>query len=52
MPTPFDEDLEVDYPNMADLTRWWVENGLVEGRAVIKVAATMGEGPQLRDSDS
>ena len=51
VPTPFDDDFEVDYSTMADLTQWWVENGLVKGRAVIKVAAAMGEGPQLRDEE-
>ncbi len=51
VPTPFDDDFEVDYPRMHDLTQWWVENGLVKGKAVIKVAATMGEGPQLRDDE-
>ena len=51
VPTPFDDDFEVDYATMADLTQWWVEGGLVKGRAVIKVAAAMGEGPQLRDEE-
>ena len=51
VPTPFDDDFEVDYAKMRDLTQWWVENGLVKGKAVIKVAATMGEGPQLRDDE-
>ena len=51
VPTPFDDDFEVDYENMAELTRWWVEGGLVKGKAVIKVAAAMGEGPQLRDEE-
>ena len=47
--TPFDDDFEVDYGKFHNLTQWWVEQGLVKGRAVIKVAAAMGEGPQLRD---
>jgi 4-hydroxy-tetrahydrodipicolinate synthase len=51
VPTPFDDDFEVDYRKMGDLTQWWVEQGLVTGRAVIKVAAAMGEGPQLRDEE-
>ena len=49
--TPFDDDFEVDYGKMAELTKWWVESGLVKGTAVIKVAAAMGEGPQLRDHE-
>ena len=51
VPTPFDDDFEVDHRKMGDLTQWWVEQGLVKGRAVIKVAAAMGEGPQLRDEE-
>ena len=51
VPTPFDDDFEVDYGKMAELTQWWVESGLVKGRSVIKVAAAMGEGPMLRDSE-
>ena len=49
--TPFDADFEVDYGKMYDLTQWWVEQGLVKGRGVIKVAAAMGEGPQLREHE-
>lgn len=49
--TPFDDEFEVDYGKFARLTEWWVEQGLVKGRAVIKVAAAMGEGPQLRDEE-
>ena len=51
VPTPFDDDFEVDYGMMADLTRLWVENGLVTGKAVIKVAAAMGEGPMLSEAE-
>ena len=51
VPTPFDEDYEVDYGRMAELTKWWVESGLVKGKAVIKVAAAMGEGPMLSDHE-
>lgn len=51
VPTPFDEEYEVDFGRMAELTEWWVESGLVSGKAVIKVAAAMGEGPLLRDSE-
>lgn len=47
--TPFDENYEVDLGRMYEMIQWYVENGLVTGKAVIKVAAAMGEGPQLRD---
>ena len=51
VPTPFDDDFEVDYGRMYELTQSWVEQGLVKGKAVIKVAAAMGEGPMLRDDE-
>ena len=51
LPTPFDKDFQVDHGQMAALTEFLVESGLVTGRAVIKVAAAMGEGPQLRDDE-
>ncbi len=51
VPTPFDADLEVDYGRMAELTQFWVESGLVAGTAVIKVAAAMGEGGMLEESE-
>ena len=49
--TAFDKDFEVDYGRMHDLTQRWVDEGLVKGKAVIKVAAAMGEGPMLRDDE-
>jgi 4-hydroxy-tetrahydrodipicolinate synthase len=49
VPTPFDDDFEVDIGRMAEATQFWVESGLVAGKAVIKVAAAMGEGPMLRE---
>ena len=51
VPTPFDDDFEVDYGKMADLTRWWVESGVVTGKAVIKVGAVGGEGEKLREAE-
>jgi 4-hydroxy-tetrahydrodipicolinate synthase len=51
VPTAFDERFELDLGRMADLTRWWVDEGLVAGTAVIKVAAAMGEGPDLSDDE-
>ncbi|MSP13061.1 MAG: dihydrodipicolinate synthase family protein [Chloroflexi bacterium] len=51
VPTPFDAKMKVDYGVMADLTKWWVANGVVAGKAPIKVAAAMGEGPDLSDDE-
>ena len=51
VPTPFDDNLQVDYGRMRELTQYWVDNGLVKGKSVIKVAAAMGEGPALRESE-
>jgi 4-hydroxy-tetrahydrodipicolinate synthase len=49
--TPFDTDYEVDYGKMYNLTQWWVENGMVRGKAMLKVASVMGEFQQLRDNE-
>ena len=49
--TPFDDGYEVDYGKMHELAQWWVENGIIKGKAVIKVAAAIGEGPMLSDNE-
>jgi len=49
--TPFDENFEVHYGRMAELTQFWIENGLVKEKALLKVGSVMGEGPQLRDDE-
>jgi 4-hydroxy-tetrahydrodipicolinate synthase len=51
VPTPFDENYRVDYGVMAAATERWIENGLVNGKSVLKVAAAMGEGPQIREEE-
>ena len=50
-PTPFDNEFALDYSRMGEMTEWWVGNGLVEGRAVIKCMSLMGEGPQLSEQE-
>ena len=49
--SPMDDDYEIDYGKMYELTEWWVENGLTRGRAMLKVVSVMGEFPQLRDDE-
>ena len=51
VPTPFDENYEVDFGRMHDLTQQWVTEGITKGKGVIKVAAAMGEGPMLDDNE-
>jgi len=51
LPTPMKDDYSLDLGVMAELTRWWVERGLTADRAPIKVAAAMGEGPDLGDDE-
>ena len=51
VPTPFDDDFNVDNGRIAEATWRWIDQGLVTGKAVIKVAASMGEGPQLDDDE-
>lgn len=51
LPTPMKDDFSIDKGVMAELTQWWVSNGLTADRAPIKVAAAMGEGPDLGDDE-
>jgi 4-hydroxy-tetrahydrodipicolinate synthase len=51
VPTPFDDDFNVDNGLAAEATDRWIDQGLVTGKAIIKVAAAMGEGPQLGDDE-
>ena len=51
VPTPFDDDYEVDYGRMHELTQQWVDEGIIAGKGVIKIAAAMGEGPMLSDDE-
>lgn len=34
---------------MAEAVNRWIENGLVNGKSIIKIASAMGEGPQLSE---
>ena len=49
--TPYYDNYEVNYGKMADLTKWWISNGLVRGDAALKVCSVMGEEPQLRENE-
>jgi dihydrodipicolinate synthase/N-acetylneuraminate lyase len=51
MPTAFDEDFQVDFGRQAELTRWYREQGLGTNTSPLKVAAAMGEGPDLNDEE-
>jgi len=51
VPTPFDDKFGLDLAVMTDLTKWWVEHGLGSDVAPLKVAAAMGEGPELSDAE-
>ena len=51
IPTAFDEKMKLDLATMTDMTKWWVENGLGTDVAPLKVAAAMGEGPDLSDDE-
>ena len=51
VPTPFDDRYRVDYGLMAEATERWIGGGLVTEKSVLKVAAAMGEGPQLTESE-
>ena len=49
--TPFDDDHELDLGFAAEHTEWMVESGLVEGRAVLKIASVMGEITSMTDEE-
>ena len=49
--TPFDDDYELDLGAMADATEFFVESGLVKGRAVLKVASVMGELASMSEAE-
>jgi 4-hydroxy-tetrahydrodipicolinate synthase len=51
IPSAFDGNFQLDTAVMADLTEWWIERGLRTGTSVLKVAAAMGEGPDLNDDE-
>jgi len=51
LPTPMDEQFRLDLGTTAELTRWWVDSGITRYRAPLKVAAAMGEGPDLDDDE-
>ena len=51
VPTPFDDNFRLDAARAAELTEWWVENGLGTSEAPIKVASAWGEGPTLNDEE-
>ena len=51
LPSAFDGNFQLDTAVMADQTEWWIERGLRTGTSVLKVAAAMGEGPDLNDDE-
>ena len=51
LPTPFDDEFRLDLARATRLTEWWVENGLGTNVAPLKVAAAMGQGPDLGDDE-
>lgn len=51
VPTAFKSDYSIDLDTMAELTDWWIEQGIVNGRTPLKVTAAIGEGPDLADDE-
>jgi 4-hydroxy-tetrahydrodipicolinate synthase len=51
VPTAFNADYSIDPGGMADLTDWWIEQGVANGRTALKVTAAIGEGPDLADAE-
>ena len=50
-PTPFDDDYRLDLAKVADMTKWWVEQGLGTKTTAFKIASAMGQGPDLGDDE-
>ncbi len=50
MPTPFDRHGKVDLGVVADMTRYWVAQGIVAGKGMIKVTSG-ADAPDLSDED-
>ena len=51
VPTAFTAAYEVDCGRMEVATEQWIDGGLVEGRSVLKVGASIGEGQLLREAE-
>jgi 4-hydroxy-tetrahydrodipicolinate synthase len=51
IPTAFDDDFKLDLGRQAELTKWWVAQGLGTGINPLKSSAAMGEGPDLSDDE-
>ena len=51
LPTAFDDDFKLDLATTTEMTHWWVEQGLGTETTALKVAAAMGEGPDLSDEE-
>lgn len=52
VPTAFDASFRIDHGLMAAATERWIDQGLVRGRSLIKVGASIGEGHFLRVDES
>ena len=51
LPTPMDDDFNIDLARTTEMTKWWVEKGLGTGTSPLKTSAAMGEGPDLSDDE-
>ena len=51
LPTPMDDDFNLDLARTTEVTQWWVERGLGTGTSPLKTSAAMGEGPDLGDDE-
>ena len=51
LPTPMDDDFNLDLARTTEITQWWVEQGLGTGTSPLKTSAAMGEGPDLGDDE-
>jgi len=51
LPTPFDENYQLDLGTMHALIQRLIDNGVTHGKGVLKIASAVGEGPMLSDTE-
>jgi len=51
LPTPFNEQYDIDPGVMHEMVSRIVDNGLTYGKGVIKISSAVGEGPMLSDNE-
>ena len=51
LPTPFDENYQLDLGRMNAMIQRLIDSGVTHGKGVLKIASAVGEGPMLSDTE-